>query len=68
VVAGGQTLDIENRLSEDGLFESRWVVWDASLFPQAASLTNSVRKVPDVAILKQVSAGFTTRQYPHPYY
>lgn len=59
VVAGGQTLDIENRLSEDGLFESRWVVWDASLFPQAAPLTNGVRKVPDVAILKQVSAGFT---------
>lgn len=57
--AGGQTLDIENRLSEDGLFESRWVDWDASLFPQADPLMNGVRNVSDVAILKQVSAGFT---------
>ncbi len=27
-IAGGQTFDVTNRLSGDGLYEARWLVWD----------------------------------------
>src|SRR4051812_22651882 len=53
VVAGGQTLDIENKLSANGLFEARWVVWDARLFAKAEPLVRSQRELSDVAILKR---------------
>lgn len=60
VVAGGQTLDVENRLSADGLFEARWVVWDASLLAQAESLAGNPRVLSDVAVLKRVPARFAS--------
>lgn len=59
VLAGGQTIDVENRLSADGLFEARWLVWDARLFAQAESLLPGRRPLSDLAVLKQVPAGFT---------
>lgn len=58
VVAGGQTLDIENRLSEDGLFEARWVVWEPSLFAQAEPLIQNQAELRDAAVLKRVSIDF----------
>jgi AraC-like DNA-binding protein len=58
VVAAGQTLDIENRLSADGLFEARWVVWDAGLLGYAEPSGPHCRELSDVAVLKGVSAGF----------
>jgi AraC-like DNA-binding protein len=54
VIAGGQCLDVENRLSSDGLFEARWVMWEDGLFPQVAHLHQSRRGLSDVAVLQQV--------------
>jgi len=31
VVSGGQTVDIRNQLSPQGLYEARWIVWDPAL-------------------------------------
>ena len=53
VVAGGQTLDLENRLSADGLFEARWLVWDARLLALALPPPPGRRVLADVAVLKQ---------------
>jgi hypothetical protein len=58
VVAAGQTLDTENRLSADGLFEARWVVWDAGLLGQAEASVQRRRELSGVAVLKRVPAGF----------
>lgn len=30
-IAGGQTVDITNRLAEDGSYRARWLVWDSTL-------------------------------------
>ncbi len=36
-LAAGQTFDVENRLSPDGLYEACWLVWDAAVLgPHAA--------------------------------
>lgn len=56
IVAAGQRLDVRNQLSAGGLFEARWVVWDAKLFAQAGPLPARQRVLTDVAILKQVPA------------
>ncbi|PXV71081.1 AraC family transcriptional regulator [Sinimarinibacterium flocculans] len=34
VVSGGQTLDIRNQLSPQGLYEARWIVWDPALLAE----------------------------------
>lgn len=60
VVAGGQTLDVENRLSADGLFEARWVVWDTALFAQAEPFVQGRRELSGVAVLKRVPVGFVS--------
>ncbi|HZY19526.1 MAG TPA: helix-turn-helix transcriptional regulator [Ramlibacter sp.] len=57
VVAAGQNLDVENRLSADGLFEARWIVWDAALLAQAAPLLSNGNALADVAILREVPRG-----------
>lgn len=58
VVAAGQRLDIENRLSADGLFAARWVVWDASLVAHAQARVHGGRALPDVAVLRRVPQAF----------
>ena len=30
-IAGGQTFDVSNRLSADGLYEARWLIWDPAI-------------------------------------
>ncbi len=30
-IAGGQTFDVSNRLSDDGLYEARWLIWDPAI-------------------------------------
>jgi AraC-like DNA-binding protein len=60
VVAGGQRLDIENRLSADGLFEARWVVWDATLVAHAQARLPGPRELSDVAVLRRVPADFVS--------
>jgi AraC-like DNA-binding protein len=60
VVAAGQSLDIENTLSPDGLFEACWVVWDAALVAQAEARVRDARELADVAVLRHVSPDFTS--------
>jgi AraC-like DNA-binding protein len=56
VVAGGQTLDIRNRLSPDGLYEARWVVWDPDLLTQQ-HLPPARRTTPLSSILHLTAVG-----------
>lgn len=58
VMAGGQTLDIENRLSADGLFAACWLGWDADLLARAAPLAAGRPPLSNVAVLKGVPASF----------
>lgn len=58
VVAAGQRLDIENRLSAHGLFAARWVVWDASLVAHAQARLPGGRELPDVAVLRRAPPAF----------
>ena len=60
VVAAGQNIDVENRLSADGLFEARWVVWDAALLARAGPLVPGRPALPDVAVVRSAGAGFVS--------
>jgi AraC-like DNA-binding protein len=57
-VAGGQTLDISNRLSSEGLYEARWVVWDDAVIASA----NAGQPAGTLAttVLKRPSSQFTS--------
>jgi AraC-like DNA-binding protein len=50
-VAGGQTLDILNRLSPEGLYEARWVVWDDDLIQNAND--GQPPRTPTATVLKR---------------
>lgn len=73
-VAGGQTLDIVNRLSAAGLFEARWVVWDDAILQKAFSArpqratTTAVLKRPGrelgAAVERAVEAIHNQREIP----
>jgi AraC-like DNA-binding protein len=54
-LGGGQTLDVTNRLSPDGLFEARWVVWDEQLIPLDGGKAHGAVTAP--VVLKQVGRG-----------
>lgn len=55
---GGQTFDVLNRLSPEGLFEARWIVWDDGLIPHADEDRPARRAAPAPVVLKQVGRGF----------
>ncbi|MCM5680629.1 helix-turn-helix transcriptional regulator [Schlegelella sp. S2-27] len=57
-IAGGQSFDVWNRLSGDGLFEARWVVWDPSILERYEPQGRSARPLAGAAALKGVGAEF----------
>lgn len=58
-VSGGQTLDISNRLSPDGLYEARWIVWDDSVIA-ATSFGQQQRTLPTTKVLNQPGGQFAS--------
>lgn len=57
-VAGGQTLDIVNELSAEGLFEARWVVWEPAILQQFAPQPPRKRASSEVVVLDAVGDSF----------
>lgn len=45
-MAGGQSLDITNRLAEDGSYRAHWLVWDETLIALNAESN------PDLPVIK----------------
>jgi AraC-like DNA-binding protein len=60
VVAGGQTLDIRNELSAQGLYEARWVVWDPGLLDVPQRVGSSPAALVGAAVLPAVGAEFSS--------
>lgn len=55
-VAGGQSLDITNRLAEDGSYRAYWLVWDDALIATQADAH------PELAIIRQAQPMTTGTQ------
>jgi AraC-like DNA-binding protein len=60
VVSAGQVLDIENRLSAEGHFEARWVVWCADLLAFPDVTYPSSRELAGAIVLPKLSAAFAS--------
>jgi len=60
VVAGGQTLDVTNRLSDRGLYEARWLVWDPAVVAGFARTATGGTPLAGAAVLGKPDAQFTT--------
>lgn len=58
-IAGGQTFDVTNRLSDRGLYEARWLIWDPAVIEGfergAAALTPPLA---GAAVLDRLDADF----------
>lgn len=59
VVAGGQTLDVTNRLSDRGLYEARWLVWDPAVVARFAQTMAGGAPLTGAAVLGKPDAQFT---------
>jgi AraC-like DNA-binding protein len=54
-IAGGQTLDVTNRLSERGLYEARWLLWDPAIL---ARFEGAAPPLVGAAVLGKIDAPF----------
>lgn len=57
-VAGGHAFNVSNRLSEAGLYEARWLVWDKALIERFEQTAPAARPLPQAMVLKQVGHEF----------
>lgn len=55
-IAGGQTLDVTNRLSDKGLYEARWLLWDPAILVR---FEGSAPALVGAAALGKIDAPFT---------
>ncbi|WP_341895875.1 helix-turn-helix transcriptional regulator [Ferrovibrio terrae] len=58
-IAGGQTLDVTNRLSDRGLYEARWLIWDPPVMERFERDASGGRPLAGAAVLKRLDAHFT---------
>jgi AraC-like DNA-binding protein len=57
-VGGGQSFDVSNRLSPEGLFEARWLVWDRALIERFEQNNPAARPLSGAMVVKDVSTEF----------
>jgi AraC-like DNA-binding protein len=57
-VAGGHAFDVSNRLSETGLYEARWLVWDKALIERFEQTAPAARPLAQAMVLKRVGHEF----------
>lgn len=55
-IAGGQTFDVTNHLSEKGLYEARWLLWDPAILARFEGTTSPLI---GAAMLGKIDAPFT---------
>lgn len=58
-VAGGQSFDVTNRLSDRGLYEARWLVFDPGIIERAQPGAGDRRPLADVARLGRITSQFS---------
>lgn len=59
-IAGGQTFDVTNRLSDRGFYEARWLVWDPSIIERAERRAAAAPPpLVGAAVLGKIDAHFT---------
>lgn len=58
-VAGGQSFDVTNRLSERGLYEARWLVFDPAIIDRAWASVADGRPLAVAARLGRISPQFS---------
>jgi len=57
-IAGGQSFDVANRISDAGLYEARWLVWDRTIIERFAQSQPGKRTLSGAVVLKRVEAEF----------
>jgi AraC-like DNA-binding protein len=57
-LAGGQTLDVTNRLSDRGIYEARWLVWDPSIIARFGQTTVPGQPLAGAAALGRIDPPF----------
>ncbi|WP_322104078.1 helix-turn-helix transcriptional regulator [Paraburkholderia sp. J41] len=57
-LAGGQSFDVTNRLSELGRYEARWLIWDMSIIECFEHSTRDTRPLIDARVLRPMDAHF----------
>ncbi|EJM53195.1 AraC family transcriptional regulator [Pseudomonas sp. GM48] len=58
VVAGGQSLDITNKLAEDGSYRAHWLVWDETLFASNAESNSDLPVIKNALPMRSDIADF----------
>lgn len=58
-VPAGQVFDVTNRLSPEGLFEARWLVWDSGLLERHEPGAPPAQPLKRAHVLRRVGAEFT---------
>ena len=58
VVAGGQSFDVFNQLSAQGLFEARWLLWDKAIIEGFEHGRGEARSLRQACVLKDVGREF----------
>lgn len=59
-IAGGQVFDVTNRLSERGLYEARWLIWDPAVIERFEEVATAAgRPLAGAAVLSRLDADFT---------
>ncbi|MCW0232158.1 MAG: helix-turn-helix transcriptional regulator [Ferrovibrio sp.] len=59
-IAGGQTFDVTNRLSDRGLYEAQWLVWDPSVIARFERTATGGHHLEGGAALGKVDAEFAS--------
>lgn len=59
-IAGGQTFDVTNRLSDRGSYEARWLVWDPALMERFGRHAVGARPLAGAAVLRKIDAQFAS--------
>ncbi|MGQ9366695.1 helix-turn-helix transcriptional regulator [Azospirillum sp. ST 5-10] len=59
-IAGGQTFDVTNRLSDRGAYEARWLVWDPAVVGRFERTAVERRPLVGAAALGRIDAQFAS--------
>lgn len=59
-IAGGQTFDVTNRLSERGTYEARWLIWDPAIVERSQKSAGDGRGIAGAEMISKLDAPFSS--------
>ncbi|WP_374652991.1 helix-turn-helix transcriptional regulator [Dongia sp.] len=59
-IAGGQTFDVTNRLSDKGVYEARWLVWDETIIERFEQSAGNARALTGAVALGKIDPHFSS--------